>query len=777
MQKSRSIRAAVIGGICAVTSSAVSAQSGTEANSSLYGLEEVVVTAQKRSESAQKVPISMSAISGEALQERGIVDVESIAKEVPSISLKSSGPGQTEISMRGLSSSGGKSPVVGFYLDETVLSPPSGAIQGKVVVDPDLYDMHHVEILRGPQGSLYGASSMGGTIKLVTNQPDPQGFDASINATSSLTKDGGLNWGQSGMVNIPLVQDKLALRVVETFKRQSGWIDRVVLNDFPLEQDFGAPGGPPGGLIRGSVLSAPVSQRHEDVNDVRLEGVRASLLYQATDRLSITPGFFYQRISQDGASQYDSPPATQQAHYQPFDIAEPFSDSFRIYSLTVKYDFDHFQLISATGRWDRTQRIFQDISEPLQWAFGVPDYGFAGPASIRNFDETRQFSQELRLASTGTGPFQWIVGAFTDDFKYTTQALSTSESLLANGLPTSTVFRADGPASLDQNAVFGEVSYQFLDRFKATVGLRWYSYEGESRLTQSGIVSTGSDDAVTTNTTSKHDGVNPKFNLAYTLSDDVLLYATAAKGFRPGAGNSAVPVSGPVQCLTGPGNLESVGLTQSPAQYDPDEIWSFEIGEKARMLDGRLTVNSSLYHVKWTGVQQKVTLACGFIYTDNAADADIYGAEIELAANLGRGWMITQTAGYTESEFLDTVLSTDTVKGQKVTNIPDWTSSTSVMYETPLGANYTFNARVTSSYVGEMEDITFTRNTLPSYNLVGLRFGLLSQSWSAYLFAENLTDERAALTNNSALSLDIPTLNRVATNRPRTIGLSVDLRF
>jgi iron complex outermembrane recepter protein len=272
-------------------------------------------------------------------------------------------------------------------------------------------------------------------------------------------------------------------------------------------------------------------------------------------------------------------------------------------------------------------------------------------------------------------------------------------------------------------------------------------------------------------------GFNPKVNLAYTVSDDVLLYTTAAKGFRPGGPNSPVPLSGPVQCLTGPGNLQSLGLASAPNQYNPDNVWSYEIGEKARTLGNRFQINSALYYESWTDVQQLVDPSCGFGFTSNAGSATIYGSEIEIAANLSSAWSVTQNLGLTHATFDHTVEATNTVKGQKLLDVPNVTANTAVIFSAPVSDTYNFNARGTYSYVGPMQDITFERNNLAGYSLVSARAGVASDRFSATLFVNNLANKFAILTNNTAQTVNIPSVNRWVVTQPRTIGIDLQVRY
>jgi outer membrane receptor protein involved in Fe transport len=759
--KRRTYRAALLLGL---SSTAVMAQTAPPS-----GLEQITVTAEKRNSTIQKTAISMTAISGAELRAAGITDLTAVIQQTPGTAIRSSGPGQNEVDFRGLTSSGGNAPTVGFYLDETPITPPAGADNGKVVIDPDLYDLSRIELLRGPQGTLYGSGSMGGTVKLVTAQPKLDAISGSFETNGSGTQGGGLNGGFNGMINIPIVQDKVALRVVGTEQHDSGWIDRIVLKDFPLEPDLGNPEHP-GGNIRGNVLDAPVAKVYKNVNDEDKQSIRADLLIQVNDQFTLTPSIFYQEIHQGGGDTFDSPPgkaAPTLAHYQPDDIAEPFIDTFRLASLVAKYDFDWFQVTSATSEWTREQKQTQDLSEDFQNLIANPFF-IASP--LTETDTTSQFSQEVRLSSNGTGPFSWLVGGFYSYFR----SEFAQESFENGWIPefgTSDFYDAAEPQSVKQEAVFGNASWKINDQFKLTGGLRFYSYKSTIDVNETGIAIGG---ALSDFATESATGVTPMVSLAYTPSDPLMIYATVAKGFRPGGGNQPVPVSGGASCLP---QLESFGKTQAPFTYGPDTVWSYEIGEKARLLDDRLTFNADVYYEAWRNIQQQVPLACGFFYTTNAESAGVYGAEVEMHAKVTPAFTLNGSFGYTHATYDHTSLETGTNAGEDIPDVPRYTASASAVYQAHAFGPYDFQGRISEDYVGPIEDVTYALNRLPGYNLANLRLGLVSGGWSGYFFIKNLGNVHAELSDTNSLGANLPTFNRIATNQPRTIGIDLAYKF
>lgn len=767
---------AIISGTLAMSTAALAQTTSAQQSDAQSGeLQEIVVTATKRSTSLQDTPISIAAVTGEDLLNRGIGGVSALAAETPGVSMKNNGPGQTEYEMRGVSSIGGYTATVGFYLDDVPMTAPGFSYLGKVVIDPDLYDLNRVEVLRGPQGTLYGAGSMGGTIRLITNQPDSTGYHASAQTILSGTDGGGFNHAENAMVNIPLIDNQLAIRAVLSQASTSGWIDRIVVNPFPSPTN--------GGHTRGDVLGAPVQADYKDVNSEDLYGGRISALYTPTSLPGLTVGatLLYQHIGLDGEQNYDSNPGTL-AHYQPFNIPEPFSDRFTMWSVNANYKFDGFEVTSVTSHWDRSSTMVQDATEVNDFAFyGLPSVytadGGAGPASFTENDDSRQFTEELRAASSGDGRFQWQGGLFYSNLKSTQNYYSFVDGLTPL-FGTNDNYTQFQPQTLRQEAAFGELSYRVLDPLKVTVGGRYFKYDSTVDTKYSGIISsTGGDSFAEIDTSGKAHGFNPKVNLSYDVNKDLMLYATAERGFRPGGGNQPVATSGAIgaACLA---NLQANGLNGVPESFDPDSLWSYELGEKYK-IGNSFTLNGSVYHERWSGVQTVVVLPCGYIYEDNGGTAVVNGGELEAKAFLGSHWQVAGNFGYTKSYFTDVKAGTGLVPGQAMYDIPLMTASGALTYFFQVNADWKGSVRGSYDWTDGMAEPTgrIPSGYLPPHGFAGLRAALGNDRWTVTAFVNNLTNKHAEIEVASTLSAFYSAYQRITTNQPLTAGIDVNVRF
>jgi iron complex outermembrane recepter protein len=775
-------------------------------------LQEIVVTAEKRSSTVQDTPISLTALSGAQLESQGITSVEQLAGEVPGISMRTAGPGQTEYEMRGLSSSGGSVATVGFYLDETPLSASAVSLNGRAVIDPELFDLNDVEVLRGPQGTLYGAGSMGGTIKVVTNPPKLGVFEGATDVSGSKTDGGGANGAGSLMLNLP-IGEIAALRVVATERYVSGWIDRVVDNPFPF------PTNPSCGAYfcdRGNVLGAPIQNLIKNSNEERLSSVRAALLVKPTDELSITGSLMYQRIDMDGYDEYEAPPgplpgfpsSNVYAIFQPYNIPEPYYDQFKLASLVVKYSFPGADLTSATSYWDRFVIDSQDSTEALQNVFNLTAFV---PTLFQEFDRTTQLSEELRLTSNTPGRFQWVAGLYAADlhsgyvanqrapgfatatgctFPISGGNCPTGDRYNINNggeaaNPDGLIFVDNNPNVMKQSAVFGEGSYRISSDWKLTAGVRYFKFTVANTSHQCGV-GTGTGNATCQVGTANGSGNNllPKLNLSYTPTPDLDLYGTISKGSRPGGVNLPIPLPTPAQLAANP-NAYNCGpgsgpvyLTSQPSYFGPDSVWNFELGEKARFDDQRFTLNSDLYYVKWEDIQQIVSLSCGYPYNTNAGTAHAYGPELEFAARVTSDLTFNLSGAYTKADIYAPTPQSGIVAGTAIINVPKYTGTLALDYEHPISGDLRLKARLADAYTGPLWDIQYYRVELPSHNFLDGRLGVIKDKLAAYLVGTNLTNQHAALTiDDTTFAWTQPTITRVSTNQPRTIGVDLQYRF
>jgi len=820
-------------------------------------LTEIVVSAEKRESTVQETPISLSALSGADLQNENITNLEDLAAAVPGVSMRTAGPGQTEYEMRGLTSAGGSTATVGFYVDETPLSASAVALNGRTVIDPDLFDLNHVEVLRGPQGTLYGAGSMGGTIKLVTNQPELGKYDAAADLNTSYTESGGSwNGGGSAMVNLP-IGDIAALRVVGTDKYISGWIDRYVEPNFPFPTGPNGTAGTPSQCVayycnRGDVADATISKTITGANLERFSSARAALLVKPSEQLSVTTNVMYQRIDADGYNNYQatgtspSPYPSNPGVYQPYDIQEPYYDSFKMISLDAVYDFGPATLTFAPAYWRRYVFQSTDSTEALQ---NINNLTAFLPSLYVEEDGTTQDSFELRLASKGESAFQWqggVYGAdlhsgyntFNEDTPYAT-AMTCGGAGVAGGIgnfypvgghcpgeagyptnpnsvlrypdaslppypsaqaanPNGVIFNDNNPNIMKQGAVFGEASYKLLDDLKATAGVRVFHYTIANHADQAGLgTASANQDHTLLNTSQSGSAVLPKVNLSYTPTPDLTIYGTVARGSRPGGVNLPIPIptiqqleanSAAYNCNVPLANQLNPSLpvpagsyVSTQPSYGPDYVWSFELGEKARFDDRRFTINADAYYIKWSNIQQVVSLTCGYPYDTNAGNARAFGPEVETSTRITEELTFDVSGAYTNAKINDpsaAAIAAGFTPGIDVINVPEYTMVASLDYHHPVTANLTGMAHLSSSLVGPIQDQAYYRETLPSHNTVDLRAGVFTGSWGAYFVGTNLTNKLAALTiDNTVFAWQQPTITRVSTNQPRTLGVDFTYKF
>ena len=813
-------------------------------------LTEIVVTATKRRTLAQDTPISMTVLTAANIADRGLTDFNTLAQGIPGLSMRTAGPNETEYEMRGLNSSGGNTSMVGVYLDDIALSAPASEQLGKVIINPNLYDLQRVEVLHGPQGTLYGSSSMGGTVRLIPASPELRNFDASGETIVSDTgSGGGINFTQNGMVNLPF-GSIAALRLVGSHTTTSGWLNRYVLADGAVQSDT-CPSTP---CYRPSnFYTAPLISTTSRVNSSTDDSFRAILLYQPNDQLKITPMLMWQHdtanapnaVDVNGSPTNPTMPA-QKGHYEIYQTSEPQTDRFTLGSLKIQYAVTpDIALTSITGLWSNHALVSQDGSEENASSSGLgsatqafpydPSSGGVGPTGpgpfgpgVEERDYTRQVSEELRVASTGNAPLQWLLGYYYQDLNSEWDMWSVNPQ----AGPIANIYVDYQPQTILQNAVFGNVSWRFAHGLTASAGVRWYHYSyaqrnsewgdftpyGFANLLSGAPTVAGNTQPFNTSAGGGASGTNPRFNLTWQIDENHMVYATIAKGFR--LGGTSQPFVGynypvtPAICAapTSLVQIQQCGLqaklsatpteagttytslanfpnvnAQGVPQFNSDSVWDYEIGTKNEFWHQRALFNITAYFERWMDPQVSTNIA-GFGFTVNGGNANIYGLETEFRADLGDGFDFATDWGYTHSAFLSNSAIDGIPKGYAVPDTPKFTGSASLNYRHELTDNMSFVGNVNYSYVGSRYDLPYgvtvylnninqTEINLPSYGIVNFRVGIRTVNWTVAVFVDNALNKQTLLDPLPQINLAIPQFTRFIVNQPITYGLDVSYNF
>jgi outer membrane receptor protein involved in Fe transport len=775
-------------------------------------LQEIVVTSQKRREDIKDIPISVSAISGTALAEHHIADYDDITRTVPGISFQAgAGPGLDNIQIRGVSSTSG-SATVGIYIDEVSVTTPNffdGAVQ------PKLFDLDRIEVLRGPQGTLYGASSMGGTVRFITKQPDLTRFSASVSTDLSDTHHGGFNNDEFAVLNVPVVDGVFALRFGVDLSTQSGYIDHYV------PTPTGA--GPDGSVLTLATNDSTGDLGKADVNAINTQVFRLSGKYAGPDDLTIVPAWFWQRTNAEDSSIFY--PAIG-LYDQDKRVAEPGVDVVSVPSVTLVKNFGWAELTSVTSYFSRdfkritdgtyyNSNIFANFSvlgsvpsTPAQTYAVETLLGFL--ASPVYYDtKTEQFSQELRLASQSTSvagvSVGWTVGlyfakqfqAHTDD-EFIPGLQATFQQIYGYNINDSAV-GGQGPNGLagvsyaddliyqghehvteKQIAPFGEIGVEITPQLKGAVGLRYVSAKSTYDFNSAGYYAYGLPNfasATPYESSQTFSSTTPKVSLEYAVSDASNLYATVAKGFRLGGPTGPVPADEPGGSCDP--DYEHLGLTSAPTQFQSDSLWSYELGSKGRYFNNRLSINADVYAIHWSNIQQTINLpTCGFGFTTNVGDAKSFGSEFELQALVTPSLTLGLNAGTTHAYITSVAaLATDIVyHGESVLNVPKFTLTPSADYDVSVAESTQAFVRVDYPYTGRSRayfDSSDLANLFsPGYGIVNLNLGVKRGALTVGLYAKNLLNWKNVIQYPS-----VNTVQEGYTVRPLTIGINALLQL
>jgi iron complex outermembrane recepter protein len=752
----------------------------------------LMVTAMLREQAIEDVPFSIAAPTAEVLRSRGAENIEAIAANVAGFSVQNLGPGQSQVAIRGASSGQiardqpGVKEQVGAYLDDAPIS------LSLFTPDLDLFDLSRVEVLRGPQGTLFGAGSLAGTVRYISNQPESGVRRVFGEVGGSTISEGGAGGNIKLGANVPLGASS-AVRIVGYHNEIGGYMDAVQPN-----------------------LSV-----REDVNSGQRSGVRAALRFAPTEAFTITPRVIFQRVETSGWNRIDAfnilanpytttRPAVTLGERQLFtQFEEPFTDDFFMGALNIGYNFGAVNMLSVTSYTTRDILVVRDATALTAsitgGSIGLPENVYTLDAPLNDATESKVLTQELRF-SGGTERLRWVLGGFysTNDREYG-QRLLVSGFESASGIPTrglraarDVLFYSDLTYDLKQTAIFGEGTFSVTDRLDLTGGLRYYNFDEQRDQVFDGIF--GNDDngesLVSQPGETDADGFAPRFLASFEASENFTLNAQVARGFRLGGINDPLNVP-----LCTPQDLATFSGRES---WENETAWNYEVGAKARLMGGRGSLNVSAFHMDIEDLQLTVTAgSCSSRLIFNVPKAVSRGLEAEFSVTPSQNFDVALSASYNDSELRSTLASVPGLtEGNRLPSVPRLQGAAAATYRRQVrpgsqgsitgsfqhvGSRYTqigdfapgfgtvnLNSFGNNTIGGPLTQSTFTfEPELPAYNLFNVRLALTRANWEIAVFGNNLTNERAFL----ALDQERGTRARVGflTNQPRTIG--VTLRF
>ena len=760
-----------------------------------YTLQRMVVTATKRAQLAQDVPFSLNVQSEEDIKRLNTTNLEDLSRNVAGLSIQNLGPGQSVVTIRGVSSGQivrdqpGIKEQVGVYLDETSIS------LSLFTPDIDLFDLNRVETLRGPQGTLFGSGSIGGTVRYITNQPLLGVNEVKVEIDGNYLDEGSLGGHLKTALNVPLGEDA-AVRLVAYGTRYGGFIDAHK----------------EGGAV------------DEDVNDGDRYGGRIALLWEPTENLSIAPRVVYQNIDLGGfnrdevfnlfANPYTDPairPRITLGEREQFLLLdEAFEDETLIFDTVVNWSIEGFFDVTYSASYINRDLLVSRDASALGGSVSVgissiPEDEVARSSNLRDTTDLEQMTHELRLSSSDERALQWLAGVFYSNVERDySQRLPTPgyDALFKSSADTNFPDAVDSPYSSDltydlrQVALFGEATYKLLDRLGLTAGLRWYDWEEDKTFKSGGPFS--NSDAQNQEITVSSDGFSPRFIVSYDATDNLTLNAQASRGFRLGGIND--PVN---QDVCGEDAYDTYRVYQ---EFEDETLWNYEVGFKSSF-EG-VTLNGSVFYTDIENLGVNVDAGdCSSRVAISVPESHTVGAELELSIQPTRSLLLAFAGSYVEAEFDSTIRTTDgdvvegIEKGNRIPSVPDWQLSGSATYILPglLSARESYVSgswqfvgdSITQSgdqvagkgvfehnlpYAGIPADQTTEVDLLlDSYHLFNLSAGLVYDNIEFTAYVKNLTDENVKLSFDRERGGRARLAYRVG--QPRTFGVVTRMRF
>lgn len=766
-------------------------------------LEDIIITANRTTQSSQKVAQSVSVLSSKTIQRNSVKEFRDYASGIPNLSFGSQGGDgggrfSNEITIRGISGDN----TTAMYLNGAPL-PES--------INPNLIDISRIEVLNGPQGTLYGSATMGGAIKVITNKPDTYKTSGFIEGEFATVKEGNLDYNFQGLLNIPITK-KIAFRGSGYYNFQSGIYDRVVnqntewLNeDTVLTEDFYGDtedyfGNP--FAIETNGCDGCSRENKENVDDKVNYGFNANLGFYPTDEISIIATVIHQKLEGDG---YDFAERDVDSFIQNSNtgLDESFEDKWTNYSINAEFETTFGKFTSSTNFLDRTYIETEDASDinTYYWVAYDDDPGVVPLESIWAGTTDRRvttelFQQEVRFNSDFDGKFNFVAGAFysvnKQFWKYQDDSKGLATYLLSdnawyddafwgeteedyafilnnNELPW---YAYDGDFNNSEFALFGQFYYNFTNKLKFTLGLRYFNATSEKNVNENGADFGFVNPPFTANFS--EDGVNPKFNLSYKIDKDKLVYATAARGFRIGDANELLPIIA----------LEELDELDGEyvREYEADYLWNYEIGFKSVWANGKIIANIALFYNDWNNLQQYRLLPSGWGYTANVGAAHTSGLEIDFRSKVSENFEFGFGLGLLNPEIDEGSLTLTATKGDKILNSASVTANLSAEYSKELSNKDVIFITAGMQYVGERfgtyEPELEPELIFPEYALLNARIGYsLLNNIELSLFGKNLTNKQANFGNILSFGTILPGRQRYATNRPLTVGINLKYKL
>jgi len=747
---------------------------------------ELVVTARKRSETVATVPIAITAFSEKTLEAKNILTFDDYATKVPNLSF-SYGGGPTGISsartiaIRGITGQNlaGTAGATGFYIDDT---PVPGSL------DPRVLDIANIEVLKGPQGTLFGESSLGGNVRLITKKPDLTTDSAAMTADIGATEHGGsADGGVSGVGNVVLVPDRLALRVVGFYDHEAGYLKRTYVTDPTSEATYDP-----------TNTTAPRTTVGNQ-GAVSSYGGSVTARLQATEDLEVIARVMGQSQSDHGFPAAFAPLPNFTPDYtldRAFNVQPTASDRWITESIDLKYKGEGWSFVSANSYFYRKTEDYEDSTygtqQALQSFYGVttgvgPGTLQAQPYIWNGVHTQKQFVSENRLSFE---PFKGLTGTIGLYYSHVSNDFSIPDTTATGlaaltgwtegtpGTPSNLIWTQNNPGSQDDFSLFGELYYKFLDQFTVTLGGRAYWLKQHADYTAYGFMNGGPTPS--SPTANSESGFDPKFELAWQANRDLMIYGSASKGFRAGGAQPllsycSLPNGVPDSVIT---NLKS------------DTLWSYEAGAKLQLRDPGILITADGFHIDWSNIQQQVALGCGAYFSVNGTKATINGGELEASGKLTRYWSFNLGVGYEHTDLTDpgnlAVLGLGIAAGQRIAGTPAATVTLGSDYRAPIGHGLEGFIGADYSYTGNEVRIlnsgSGTLATSPGYSLVNARVGVAWARSELSVNANNLTGARPNLgdigyVGYAQFNAGGNVVPQVATMPPLTVTIKFTQRF